>query len=134
MAQTKTVELYTLSTCPWCKKTEAFLSDRGVEYTYIDYDLAEADVQARIQVEMTTNHAPSFPFAKIGEDFIVGYNPDAYTRLLELDEMHTPPAQELDQEHVEPLNLADGAESREDAAEDPIREDAVEVASAPKEE
>lgn len=134
MSQTKTVELYTLSTCPWCKKAEAFLSDRGVDYTYIDFDLAEADVQARIQVEMTTNHAPSFPFAKIGEDFIVGYNPDAYTRLLELNQVNAAPAQGLDVEHVEPLNLADGAESRENAAEDPSREDAAEVASAPKED
>ncbi|HET6494027.1 MAG TPA: glutaredoxin family protein [Thermoleophilia bacterium] len=134
MSQTKTVELYTLSTCPWCKKAEAFLSDRGVEYTYIDYDLAEADVQRRIQVEMTTNHAPSFPFAKIGEDFIVGYNPDAYTRLLELDQVNAASAQGPDVEHVEPLDLADGAEGPENAPEESSREDAVEVASAPKEE
>ncbi len=86
MSQTKRVELYTLSTCPWCKKAKAFLDDRGVEYTYIDYDLAEMDVQTRIQEEMLSKNARSFPFAKIGEDFILGYNPDAYTRLLELEE------------------------------------------------
>lgn len=86
MPQTKTVELYTLSTCPWCKKAKAFLDGKRIEYTYIDYDLAEHDVQSRIQEEMLAKNAHSFPFAKIGDDFIVGYNPDAYSRLLEIDE------------------------------------------------
>ena len=133
MSQTKTVELYTLSTCPWCKKAEAFLSDRGVAYTYIDYDLAEADVQERIQEEMTAHHAASFPFAKIGEDFILGYNPDAYTRLLELDQAKPAAAQELDIEHVEPLDLVAGAEQREKAAEAQSQEYVPDAAGAPQE-
>jgi glutaredoxin len=85
-AQTKTVELYTLSTCPWCKKAKAYLSDRRVEYTYIDYDLADETVQEQIQAEMQANNARAFPYAKIGDDFIVGYNPEAYARLLGLDQ------------------------------------------------
>lgn len=85
MSQTKRVELYTLSTCPWCKKAKAFLDTKGVEYTYIDYDLAETEVQTRIKDEMLSKNARSFPYVKIGEDFIVGYNPDAYSRLLGLD-------------------------------------------------
>jgi glutaredoxin len=84
--QTKTVELYTLSTCPWCKQAKAFLSDRRVEYTYIDYDLADETVQEQIQAEMQASNARAFPYAKIGDDFIVGYNPEAYARLLGLDE------------------------------------------------
>ena len=84
-AQTKTVELYTLSTCPWCKKAKAFLDEKRVEYSYIDYDLADEVVQARIQEEMMGRHAAAFPYAKIGDEFIVGYNPEAYTRLLSLE-------------------------------------------------
>jgi glutaredoxin len=83
--QTKPVELYTLSTCPWCRKAKAFLDDKRVDYSYIDYDLADEVVQARIQKEMLARHAGAFPFAKIGEDFIVGYNPEAYARLLDLE-------------------------------------------------
>lgn len=83
--QTKSVELYTLSTCPWCRKAKAFLDDKGVDYSYIDHDLADEEVQARIQEEMLARHAGAFPFAKIGDDFIVGYNPEAYTRLLGLE-------------------------------------------------
>ena len=84
-AHTKPVELYTLSTCPWCRKAKAFLDDKRVDYSYIDYDLADEVVQARIQKEMLARHAGAFPFAKIGDDFIVGYNPEAYTRLLGLE-------------------------------------------------
>ena len=83
--QTKTVSLYTLSTCPWCRKAKAYLDDQQVKSSYIDYDLAEGDVQDRIQEEMLAHNAAAFPFARIGEDFIVGYNPEAYARLLELE-------------------------------------------------
>ena len=31
------------------------------------------------------HNAAAFPFARIGEDFIVGYNPEAYARLLGLE-------------------------------------------------
>jgi glutaredoxin len=83
--QTKSVELYTLSTCPWCRKAKAYLDDRRVNYSYIDYDLADEVTQARIQEEMLARAAGAFPFAKIGDDFIVGYNPEAYARLLHLE-------------------------------------------------
>jgi glutaredoxin len=84
-AQTKSVELYTLSTCPWCRKAKAFLDAKRVDYSYIDYDLADEVTQARIQEEMLARAASAFPFAKIDDDFIVGYNPEAYSRLLDLE-------------------------------------------------
>ena len=83
--QTKIVELYTLSTCPWCRKAKAYLDEKSVKYSYIDYDLADEEVQGRIQDEMIARGAAAFPFAKIGDDFIVGYNPEAYARLLSLE-------------------------------------------------
>ena len=85
--QSLTVELYTMSTCPWCKKAKAFLDDRKVVYTYVDFDLADEVMQTRIQDEMLARNASAFPFAKFGEgDFIVGYNPEAYARLLDLED------------------------------------------------
>jgi glutaredoxin len=83
--QSKTVELYTMSTCPWSKSAKAFLDDRRVKYLYVDYDLADTHEQARIRKEMIARGAAAFPFVKIGDDFIVGYNPDAFTRLLDLE-------------------------------------------------
>jgi glutaredoxin len=82
--QSKTVELYTLSACPWSRSTRAFLDEHGVQYAYVDYDLADAHGQSRIREEMIARGAAAFPFVKIGDDFIVGYNPDAFTRLLGL--------------------------------------------------
>jgi glutaredoxin len=80
------VELYTLSTCPWCKKSLAWLDDKHVAYKYVDYDLADEGMQAHIQEEMLARGASAFPFAEFGEaDFIVGYNPDAYARLLGME-------------------------------------------------
>ena len=83
--QTKLVELYTLSTCPWSRSTRAFLDERGVKYLYVDYDLADAHEQERIREEMLVRGAAAFPYVRIGDDFIVGYNPDAFTRLLDLE-------------------------------------------------
>lgn len=85
--QMKTVELYTLSTCPWSRSARAFLDERGVVYLYVDYDLADAHEQGRIREEMIGRGAAAFPFVKIGDEFIVGYNPDAFTRLLGIEEV-----------------------------------------------
>jgi glutaredoxin len=77
------VELYTLSTCPWSRNAKAWLDDKRVKYDYVDYDLADEGMQARIQEEMVARGASAFPFVKFGDaDFIIGYNPDAYARLL----------------------------------------------------
>ena len=52
-------------------------------YDYVDYDLADEGMQAHIQEEMVARGASAFPFVKFGDtDFIIGYNPDAYARLL----------------------------------------------------
>ena len=86
MADQRTrVELYTLSTCPWSRNAKAWLDDKHVKYDYIDYDLADEGLQRHIQEEMVTRGASAFPFVKFGDtDFIVGYNPNAFTRLLGL--------------------------------------------------
>jgi glutaredoxin len=82
--QTK-VELYALSTCPWSRNTRAWLDNHHVPYDFVDYDLADEVMQARIQEEMVGRGASAFPFVKFGDtDFIIGYNPDAFARLLGL--------------------------------------------------
>jgi glutaredoxin len=35
------IKMFALSTCGWCKKTKAFLSDHGIAYSYVDVDLLE---------------------------------------------------------------------------------------------
>jgi glutaredoxin len=80
----KTVTLYTLSTCPWCRKAKKFFADRNIPFTYTDYDLADEATQEKISQELDAAGANGFPFAKIGNQAISGYQPDAYSRALGL--------------------------------------------------
>ena len=85
MAEQIKVELYTLSMCPWSRNARAWLDNHRVPYDFVDYDLADEGLQAHIQDEMVSRGASAFPFVKFGgDDFIIGYNPDAFARLLGL--------------------------------------------------
>ena len=79
------VTMYTLSTCPWCRKTKKFFTDHNVPFEFTDYDLADEMMQSKINDEMDAAGADVFPFVMIGDKIIVGYQPDVYTRLLGLD-------------------------------------------------
>lgn len=78
------VRLYTLSTCPWCKKVKRFLNEHNVVYSYVDYDLASIEEQERIAAEIlaSTGDGVSFPYAVIGDTVVLGYNPERYSELL----------------------------------------------------
>jgi glutaredoxin len=81
----KKVSMYTLSTCPWCRKTKKFFQERKMQFDYVDYDLADEHTQEAIASEMMryTDHI-AFPFVRIGDDVVIGYNPEKYERLLGL--------------------------------------------------
>ena len=79
----KPVTLYTLSTCPWCRKAKQFFTQKNVPFTYIDYDLADEPTQERILQELDAAGATGFPFAKIGNRIVSGYQPAAYSKALE---------------------------------------------------
>jgi glutaredoxin len=78
----KKVTLYTLSTCPWCRKAKKFFAERNIPFTYIDYDLADEATQEGILRELDAAGASGFPFAKIGGEVISGYQPDRYVKAL----------------------------------------------------
>jgi glutaredoxin len=79
----KKVSMYTLSTCPWCRKTKKFFKDRGISFDFIDYDLASEDEQDRISKDVMkyTGHI-AFPFVRIGDEVVIGYNPEKYEELI----------------------------------------------------
>jgi glutaredoxin len=79
----KKVSMYTLSTCPWCRKTKKFFKDRNIPFDFVDYDLASEQEQEKISKEMMkyTGHI-SFPFVRIGDKVIIGYNPEQYEEQL----------------------------------------------------
>ncbi len=79
----KKVSMYTLSTCPWCRKTKKFFKDRNIPFDFIDYDLAGEEEKERIGKEMEkyAGHI-AFPFVKINGEVVVGYNPERYGQLI----------------------------------------------------
>jgi glutaredoxin len=78
----KDVRLYTLSTCPWCRKAKQFFAQRNIPFTYIDYDLADEATQEKILQELDAAGATGFPFVKIGDKVIAGYQPELYSKAL----------------------------------------------------
>ena len=78
----KKVTMYALSTCPWCRKTKKFFTEHNVPFSYIDYDLADEATQAKISEELDAAGATGFPFVRIGEEIITGYQPERYSRAL----------------------------------------------------
>jgi len=80
----KKVSMYTLSTCPWCRKTKKFFTDHKIPFDFIDYDLANEETQNKIMADMDRRNAHAFPFVMIDNDTVEGWNPDRYTQLLGL--------------------------------------------------
>lgn len=80
----KKVLMYTLSTCPWCMKAKNFFRENKIPFEYIDYDKADESTRESIKADCASHgETMSFPFVKIGEGVVVGYNPQKYTALLE---------------------------------------------------
>lgn len=80
------VFMYTLSTCPWCRKTKQFFKEKNIPFDYIDYDLQGEEGQEKIIKEMQRiggTGAFAFPFVIIDGKVVVGYNPEKYSELLE---------------------------------------------------
>jgi len=80
----KRVSMYTLSTCPWCRKAKKFFADRNIPFTYIDYDLADEATQGTILQELDAAGVTGFPYVKIGDEAISGYQPERYSSALRL--------------------------------------------------
>ena len=78
----KKVSLYTLSTCPWCRKAKQFFAERKIPFTYVDYDLADEATQGKILQELDAAGATGFPFVRIGDEVIAGYQPELYSKAL----------------------------------------------------
>ena len=79
------VYMYTLSTCPWCRKTKQFFTEHHIPFEFTDYDLADETSQDKIMRELDAAGVKGFPYVRIGDEVIEGYRPDRYTRLLGIE-------------------------------------------------
>jgi glutaredoxin len=80
----KRVTVYALSTCPWCRKIKDLLTEHGVPFDFIDYDLADEATQKRIMEELDREGTSLFPFVRIDGIPVTGYQPDRVLELLGL--------------------------------------------------
>ncbi|MDA8334218.1 MAG: glutaredoxin family protein [Peptococcaceae bacterium] len=71
------VKLYTLSTCPWCKRLKSFLDKEGIEYSFVDIDLLQGKERDRALREVDEiSKDRSFPLSVVNGRVIKGFNTD----------------------------------------------------------
>jgi glutaredoxin-like protein NrdH len=80
------VLLYALSTCAWCKMTKKFLSENGIEYDYVDVDLASDEDHEKIRQDIIGRGSePSYPTIIVdNETVITGFRKDLLKEALKL--------------------------------------------------
>ncbi|MCX7988773.1 MAG: glutaredoxin family protein [Thermodesulfovibrio sp.] len=78
------VKLYSLSTCPVCKKVKEFLSDNNVEYETIEVDILDGGEQWVALKELKKiNPQETFPTVVV-EKAIVGFDEENLKKVLEI--------------------------------------------------
>ena len=66
-------------------RAKKFFKEHDVPFEYTDYDKADEETQKAIKEDCLEHGSDvSFPFVKIGDDVVIGYNPNKYYELLEL--------------------------------------------------
>lgn len=71
----KSVMLYALSTCPFCKMAKRFFESRNIPYNFVDVDLLPKEEQEKTVAEVQRiSGRRAFPVIVIGEEVIVGYD------------------------------------------------------------
>jgi len=73
------IMIYALSTCVWCKKTKAYLAEKGIAYSYLDVDTLQGEERDAVVEELKKwNPLMSLPTVVIKNDWVVkGFNPEA---------------------------------------------------------
>jgi len=78
------VMLYTLSTCPWCRKTKRFFDERGIPYHFTDVDtLSRKERKETRDKVVELAGSLQYPVAVISGTVVQGYNPGELEAALE---------------------------------------------------
>lgn len=78
-ASARDVTVYTAPWCGWCRKTLAFLDERGVDYVNKDIDADEGHAEELRE----KSGGSAIPFVEIGDTQIRGFDPGAMASLLD---------------------------------------------------
>ncbi|MBI4180821.1 MAG: glutathione S-transferase N-terminal domain-containing protein [Chloroflexi bacterium] len=74
----KKVAVYSTPTCPWCKRTKEYLTQKGI--AYIEYDVAADKARAREMIEKSKQMG--VPVTIIDDQVVVGFNQQQLDKLL----------------------------------------------------
>lgn len=78
----KKITVYSLSTCPVCKRVKKFLDEKGIPYTLIEVDTLEGSEQWVMTRNLARyNPNGTYPTTVI-EDAVIGYDPESLTEKL----------------------------------------------------
>jgi glutaredoxin-like protein NrdH len=81
----KNVRLYSLSTCPTCKRVRKFLDENNIRYDLTEVDLLDSGEQWLMSKEVKKyNQAATYPTLVI-EEVILGLDEEAIKRALEIE-------------------------------------------------
>ena len=70
----KTIKLYSLTTCSYCKAIKKMLNDLEIPHAFVDADLLEAAEQDTVLAELrAVNPQCSFPTVVVDEKVIIGF-------------------------------------------------------------
>lgn len=80
----KKVRLYSLSTCPICKRVRKFLDENNIQYNLTEVDLLDSGEQWLMSKEVKKyNQAATYPTLVI-EEVILGLDEEAIKEALEI--------------------------------------------------
>ena len=81
----KKVRLYSLSTCPTCKRVRKFLDEHGIQYEFTEVDLLDSGEQWLMSKEVKKyNQAATYPTLVI-EEVILGLDEEGIKKALEIE-------------------------------------------------
>ena len=67
------ITVYSTKTCPWCTKVKEYLDGKKIAYEVVD---VAANREAAMEMVKKTGQM-GVPVTRIGEAYIIGYNPEA---------------------------------------------------------
>ena len=81
----KKVRLYSLSTCPTCKRVRKFLDENNIQYDLTEVDMLDSGEQWLMSKEVKKyNQADTYPTLVI-EEVILGLDEEAIKEALEIE-------------------------------------------------
>ena len=78
--ETKKVEIYSTESCHFCHMAKDWLTSQNIPF--VDYNVGTDMEKRKDMVEMTGQMG--VPVIKIGNDVMIGFNPDQMSKLLGL--------------------------------------------------